>query len=368
MNISHSAEIRRKAREFKNCLLSWDGHPGRMTEIVERFSVGTIHDTNEYCRCAKEECLIAFKVREVIDKLLKNVKDLNRRANEKEKKIKEELLLNVIPVGSIVDGSKIFVPDEFDFLIVFEHFREPQDNLRRHDQISVVEKFRLLLVEAMQEMDRTFLQEDDLPLQFLFVDCELRRVCLNIRMIWRGQKYEKLHLSVDLTPVYQFDGWDDQHYGLRPLLPFNTLPEWYQSVCEDTGYFRPVYSYITVPPFTPIAENRAMNLQRNAVARICLRLLKMIVQTNFIIENNHAPNSYCLKLAFFLWSIPEENILPERKSQIAAFVAQLARRFNGDWAEKMPYFVTGGYLTTKFRIGNDLVEMLERHSYQPSPE
>lgn len=153
-------------------------------------------------------------------------------------------LLEAVPMGSAVDGSKILLPDEFDFLIIFQKLK-PGDGMMSSDETGGdVELFRVALVHAMQEMDAQILDNQfKSPLGFQFVDCELRRVGLNMRLTWLGDdhfqdKYRGLNISVDLTPVYQWTGWESPS-GLRPLRPYHELPDWFK-VGKTIEHFRPV--------------------------------------------------------------------------------------------------------------------------------
>lgn len=151
--------------------------------------------------------------------------------------------LDVLPVGSSVDGSKILLPDEFDFLIVFRHYPAKNKLVMsfEEDYVAQVEQFRLYLILCMQEMDQQSPREE---LGFQFVDCEMRRVCLNIRLTWRGNNssrnsvFRGLAISVDLTPVFHFIGWENQS-GFRPLRPLESLPQWFQRD-QIVEHFRPV--------------------------------------------------------------------------------------------------------------------------------
>lgn len=151
-------------------------------------------------------------------------------------------LLDIISVGSVVDGSKILLPDEYDFLIVFRKFYPGSRVPVGEDYVAQVEQFRLHLIHCMQLMDAEMTnQNPSPPFSFEFVDSEMRRVCLNIRLTWWGAKTSHLYgmpISVDLTPVFQFIGWENQS-GLRPLRPLYLLPNWFKRD-QEVEHFRPV--------------------------------------------------------------------------------------------------------------------------------
>ena len=179
------------------------------------------------------------------------VKNLMKRVARRDAREPEESRhgweLDVLPVGSVADGSKILLPDEFDFLVVFRRFRPGDKLVVGQDYTYQVEKFRMHLVRCMQEMDGLLLKlnpgRQQLPpvLGFQFIDCELRRICLNIRLTWWGtdatSPLRGLPISVDLTPVFQFQGWDNQS-GFRPLRSLASLPDWF--IRQPVEHFRPV--------------------------------------------------------------------------------------------------------------------------------
>ena len=51
--------------------------------------------------------------------------------------------LDVLPVGSVADGSKILLPDVFDFLVVFRRFRQGNKPVIGQDFTLQVERFRV---------------------------------------------------------------------------------------------------------------------------------------------------------------------------------------------------------------------------------
>ena len=184
------------------------------------------------------------------------VKNLMKRVARRDAREPEESRhgweLDVLPVGSVADGSKILLPDEFDFLVVFRRFRPGDKLVVGQDYTYQVEKFRMHLVRCMQEMDGLLLKlnpgRQQLPpvLGFQFIDCELRRICLNIniRLTWWGadatSPLRGLPISIDLTPVFQFQGWDNQS-GFRPLRSLASLPDWFILLSDQIlEHFRPV--------------------------------------------------------------------------------------------------------------------------------
>ena len=148
-------------------------------------------------------------------------------------------------MGSATDGSKILIPDEFDFLVIFQRIR-PEDEMESHvKDLGFIENFQIALQHAMQQMDAEMLcTKRRRPLGFQFVDCELRRVGLNMRLTWFGddQRYSNdfqgLNISVDLTPVYHLTDWQNRS-GFRRLRPYEDLPDWFKQE-QIIEHYRPV--------------------------------------------------------------------------------------------------------------------------------
>ena len=191
-------------------------------------------------RQASESFKINHCVRQIIEYLMKGI-----RKRDAASKTPFHWMLDILPVGSVVDGTKILMPDEFDFLIVFKRFL-PNDRVPvGQEYVSQVEQFRLYLVQSMQELDAQLLMYQKrscpVPISFEFVDSELRRVCLNIRLTWRGLKnsrFRSMPISVDLTPVFHFVGWKN-YPGLRTLRSLSSMPHWIYKD-QDVEHFRPV--------------------------------------------------------------------------------------------------------------------------------
>ena len=210
-----------------------------LLDIIDQYSVviydGDSQNMSEMSKEVVESTQIARSVQQTVQKLMEQI----RIKDAQETKFGWDL--DVLPAGSSVDGSKILLPDEYDFLIVFRRFTANNKFMFvGKDYVGQVEQFRLYLILCMQEMDKQSPEE----LGFQFVDSELRRVCLNIRVIWRGNKLSKnslfrgLAISVDLTPVFHFIGWENQS-GFRPLRPLESLPHWFQRD-QTVEHFRPV--------------------------------------------------------------------------------------------------------------------------------
>ncbi len=243
-HISHSAIVKQRAKNFLKDIEKWNGSSRMLLNVIDRHSVVIPYKDRKQ---RKESSQIFFQVRNLVEHLMREVSLKDAQEPEDSR---FGWALDVLPVGSAVDGTKILLPDEFDFLVVFRRF-QPGEKLRiGDDNVSQVEKFRLHLIRCMQEMDSRLLGQDQPPvLGFQFVDCELRRICLNIRLTWWGQgpssEFHGMAISIDLTPVFHFDGWANQS-GFRPLRSLPLLPDWF-SGCQVVEHFRPVSFALTFP-------------------------------------------------------------------------------------------------------------------------
>ena len=234
-HISHSAIIKNRARNFLQDFSNWNGTPKTLLNIIDQHSVAIQPEWQD------------DESSEIFLHVCRMVKDLMRQVSIKDAQEPEATRygweLDILPVGSVVDGSKILLPDEYDFLVVFRRFK-PGEKLFTvgEDYLSQVERFRMHLIRCMQEMDSRLLLDNPL-MGFQFVDCELRRICLNIRLTWWGRgpasPLHGLAISVDLTPVFHFHGWDNQS-GFRPLRSLASLPDWFRLPGQTVEHFRPV--------------------------------------------------------------------------------------------------------------------------------
>lgn len=225
--------IKQKARNFADELANWNGEPDTLTSLINSYSVGTIH-FDENSNCEDEPCRITRHVHQMVKDLMETIRKNNSKY----------WLLEVVPMGSACDGSKILLPDEFDFLVIFQRLKPGDEMMSSDENGGDVELFRMALSRAIQEMDAKLLDKEvESPLGFQFADCELRRVGLNMRLTWlgdnpRNSNYRGLNISVDLTPVYQWTGWESPS-GLRPLRPYRDLPDWFK-LGKTIEHFRPV--------------------------------------------------------------------------------------------------------------------------------
>lgn len=370
-HISYSVAIKQQARNFAEELRNWNGKPDSLARLINHHSVGLIHFGNE-STCEDEPCRIARSVYQIVKELMETIRRNNRRY----------WLLEVVPMGSAVDGSKILLPDEFDFLIIFQKLKQGDEMKSSDENGGDVELFRMAVSRAMQEMDAKMLETGTRrPLGFQFVDCELRRVGLNMRLTWHGDnqrcmdKHCGLNISVDLTPVYQWTGWESPS-GLRPLRPYNQLPVWFK-LGRTIEHYRPVrlsstnsqtfiahfsnqiHNPLIVPPCAATMESECLSQPENAHLQLSLRLLKLIVHAHFILQDITAPNSHFLKTALFCYA--KENGLPSSQQQVPFYVSSICHQFQSKgWAKEIPNFVADAKINVPFTsFKSDLLSILE---------
>ena len=245
-HINYSVICKRRAKEFLRDVADWKGSSSKtLLDLIDQYSV--VIEPSE--RKEDEPSQIFWHVSRMVKDLMKQVAQRDAREPEESRHGWE---LDVLPVGSAADGSKILLPDEYDFLVVFRRFRPGDKPVIGEDYTYQVERFRMHLIRCMQEMDSQLIllvdsghQQPPPPVWgFQFVDCELRRICLNIRLTWWGadatSPLRGLPISIDLTPVFQFQGWDNQS-GFRPLRSLASLPDWFILLSDQIlEHFRPV--------------------------------------------------------------------------------------------------------------------------------
>ncbi|XP_057369863.1 uncharacterized protein LOC130690989 [Daphnia carinata] len=354
-HISHSAAIKRRANDFLNHVSQWNGSSKALQDIIDQYSV-VIHEDS--AKNVDESSQIARAVRQTVQKLMEQVRIKDEQST------KFGWQLDVLPVGSAVDGSKILLPDEYDFLIVFRRFPAKNKLISLgEDYVAHVEQFRLFLVLCMQEMDANSPDK----LGFQFVDCELRRVCLNIRMTWwgsaRNSPFRGLAISVDLTPVFHFIGWENQS-GFRPLRPLESLPDWFQRD-QIIEHFRPLHNCVTVPPCAATMEARCLSHSSHRLFQYCLRLLKLIVQSDYIVQDATTPNSHFLKVT--LLNYIQEQGPPVQFHDVARYVAGICRKLREtDWRWEIGYFVADARMASPvISLKDELLSVLNRARSSP---
>lgn len=117
--------------------------------------------------------------------------------------VDERYAFQVLPVGSSADGSKLFLPDEFDYLLVSRDAHVIQAIRPTY--------FKAALSEAIKVAFAHGRSPNDEHLKFLFLEATnllRRKMCYKIHFCWRGKSFKNLYISVDLTPVWRCR-WQD---------------------------------------------------------------------------------------------------------------------------------------------------------------
>ena len=153
---------------------------------------------------------------------------------------KDPLFKNfVIPSGSFYEDLKVEGPDEFDFMICLEQLSNPgvcvtKDILMRpvpdpgyvDVQVSnavyrnrwksyiskrgnlkpdvLLKRFKQLIEEAIDKRKRS--SRDELN---EYVDIQLRKIPVTIKVTWHGKEYSNFEIAIDLTLCIKMSGWPD---------------------------------------------------------------------------------------------------------------------------------------------------------------
>ena len=188
-----------------------------LLETCEEHSVGDFHMT---AKCVEEKCLVARQVRRLVT-------DLAERCGELDPRMK----CNVLLTGSVAEGTKMWLPDEFDFMMELTELKE-QCNLMnpKLPDVTVKEEFRSnwsdfiitdsnsfrLSPKKLKNHINSLLQKAVLGLdkraypnlRFNFCSYGTRKdflqttkVGVKLLFFWLGEKYKKILISVDLTPA-----------------------------------------------------------------------------------------------------------------------------------------------------------------------
>ena len=190
-----------------------------LLELCEKHCVGEFHLVEE---CKEEHCLIAKQV-------FRFMSDLVQKCSEIDPKLESKLFWT----GSSADGTKMWLPDEFDFSMEIVRLRG--SCIFNHH---LTDSFQLLLKKECQGLWSKFCLRDD---SFILSSSKLKkyisillwkagclmdrnnyknihfRLCrydknlntfikttkvgVNINVCWRGEKYKNLIISIDLTPA-----------------------------------------------------------------------------------------------------------------------------------------------------------------------
>ena len=189
-----------------------------LLQTCEEYCLGDFHVEEN---CDEEKCLIAKEVRRLITELVVKCEELDPR-------LKSNLLLT----GSVVEGTKMWLPDEFDFMMELTEFKDCCDlgNKEGFDSEVTVRKMCRscwsdlfekednfqLSPEKLKKHVESLLQTAVLSLdrnaypKLWFNFCEYHskadflqttKVGVKLSFFWYGEKYKKLPISVDLTPA-----------------------------------------------------------------------------------------------------------------------------------------------------------------------
>ena len=135
-HINYSAICKRRAREFLRDVADWRGSSSKtLLDLIDQHSVVMEPEGQE-----DEPSQIFRHVSRMVKDLMNEV--LLKDAREPEES-RHGWQLDVLPVGSVADGSKILLPDVFDFLVVFRRFRQGNKPVIGQDFTLQVERFRV---------------------------------------------------------------------------------------------------------------------------------------------------------------------------------------------------------------------------------
>ena len=153
---------------------------------------------------------------------------------------KDPLFKNfVIPSGSFYEDLKVEGPDEFDFMICLEQLSSPgvcvtkdipmrpvpdpgyvdvqlsnedyrnrwQRHISRRGNLKpdvLLRRFKQLVEKAIANQERSSRDELD-----EYVNIQLRKIPITIKVRWHGKKYSNYEVAVDLTLCIKMSGWPD---------------------------------------------------------------------------------------------------------------------------------------------------------------
>lgn len=195
-------------RDFLSCI-----NKSSLLELCEENCVGEFHLTGE---CEEEHCVIAKQVYRLVT-------DLVQKCSEIDPRLKSKLLWT----GSSAEGTKMWLPDEFDFLmelvelrgncesddrfselLIRKEYQELWSNLCQHPcPLSIVrlkEYIATLLWKAAFYLEKK--KYDNIRFKLCQYDSmqhfiKRTKVGVNIKVFWHGEKYKKMVISIDLTPA-----------------------------------------------------------------------------------------------------------------------------------------------------------------------
>ena len=185
-----------------------------LLQLCEENSVGDFHLIEE---CRKEHCLIAKQVYHLVTDLVTQCSEIDARFEG-----------NLLWTGSSAEGTKMWLPDEFDFLMELEGLRGNSEYNNRLtfssdllvkkecqelwssfcfnkdsadlSPLKLKDHFTNLVKKAASLLDRNRYNnirfESD---RYASIGMDVTKVGISITVYWRGNKYKNLKINIDLT-------------------------------------------------------------------------------------------------------------------------------------------------------------------------
>ena len=225
----------------------------------------------------------------------------------------------VIPSGSFYEDLKVEGPDEFDFMICLEQLSSPgvcvtkdipmrpvpdpgyvdvqlsnedyrnrwQRYISRRGNLKpdvLLRRFKQLIEEAIAKRKRSSRDELD-----EYVNIQLRKIPITIKVRWHGKKYSNYEVAVDLTLCIKMSGWPDAsdikervsrgHPGYEAFR--EAVAEGYHLVAStigESGKPRPCWRLSFSIPEGVILKHICKN--PNLINRVTLKVLKVLRKEN----------------------------------------------------------------------------------------
>ena len=239
-----------------------------LLEMCEENSVGEFHIIEE---CGEEHCLIAKQVFRLMTDLVQKCSEIDPRLES-----------NILWAGSSAEGTKMWLPNEFDFLmelvglrgkcefndpmwttaklLVKEGYQESWSNFCVEDSdilsnVKLKKYISTLLWKAACLLDRKKYKNVRFRLckydKNLHTFIKTTKVGVNITVCWCGEKYKNLIISIDLTPAISVTLAEKQFsrihkHGVRRLVDNNIHVIPYVKHGEHELEWRPSFSLTEV--------------------------------------------------------------------------------------------------------------------------
>jgi hypothetical protein len=286
-----------------------------LLELCEENCVGEFHLFEE---CQEEHCLIVKQVFRLMTDLVKKCSEIDPRFENK-----------LLWTGSSAEATKMWLPDEFDFLMelvglrgnceydnflpfsselfVKKECRELWSNLCFNNNSPILsplklkDHFTILVQKAASLLDKNKYQNirfDDNP--YILNGIQVTKVGINITVYWCGEKYKNMKIGIDLTvgvPLVlteiQLSNYHEHSVGKLLDDRIHIIPH-----TRHNGMWRPSFS---------LSESQMLkNLTRKQVALYkCLKFCRDI-NTSPTFSGPTIP-SYHLKMFLFNYLYLEKN-------------------------------------------------------------